>query len=74
MTDRPGLEPRVGNAATLVVNNDAVLIDGFAPSEMKLVGAQLPERVLPRIQFRNLINGVISYAIDLADGRADFKF
>ena len=47
--------------------------NGFAPCEMKLIGAQLPERVLPRIQFRNLINGVISYAIDLADGRADLK-
>jgi hypothetical protein len=81
------------NAATLMVNDDAILItgwpcfleppgmfhravevqNGFAPCEMKLIGAELPERVLPRIQFRNLINGVISYAIDLAHGRADLK-
>jgi hypothetical protein len=48
--------------------------NGFAPFEMKLIGAQLPERVLPRIQFRDLINGVIRYAIDLPDGRTDLKF
>jgi hypothetical protein len=91
--DRPRLEPKAGDAATLVVNDDAILIaglpgfleppgmfhravevqNGVAPCEMKLIGAQLPERVLPRIQFRNLINGVTSHAIDLADGRADLK-
>jgi hypothetical protein len=31
---------------------------------MKLIGAQLAERLLPRLQFRDLINGVIRYAID----------
>jgi hypothetical protein len=41
---------------------------------MKLIVAELPERVLPRFQFRNFINGVISYAIDLADGRTDLKY
>jgi hypothetical protein len=61
------LEPKAGNAATLVVNDDAILIaglpgfleppgmfqravevqNGFAPCEMKLIGAQLPERNRP---------------------------